>query len=478
MISKLRKSDLQQAILLAFDQCRRNTLALFEDMDEATFRCQIHPDFSPVGWHLGHIAYTESLWLLERSAGNSCLFPQYRKFFAADGLPKSQRVQLPKLEEIYYYLDTVRKQVLDYLEVADLNQQEPLWRFLLQHESQHCETIAFLLELAKSQESIVNGQESRVNGQESIVNGQESIVKSQESIVKSQESIVNGQESIVKSQESIVNGQESIVNGHPHSSDSFIEIPAGEFEMGSNSIDALDNERPIHQVYLDTYHIDRYPVTCEQYRAFMEAGGYENPRWWSKAGWEWLQIEHVLEPLYWHDVISADNHPVCGVSWYEAEAYCQFVGKRLPTEAEWEKAVSWDADMNCRRIYPWGDKEPTPQHCNCVDLTSPQKNRFINTTPVDAYPEGQSAYGLYDALGNVWEWTASWFDGYDGFQMYPYVGYSQVYFDEEHRVLKGGSSATTPFALRSSFRNWYHPSVRQIFAGFRCVWVPISANFR
>jgi gamma-glutamyl hercynylcysteine S-oxide synthase len=429
VISKLRKSNLKQAILLAFYQCRRNTLALFEDMDEATFRCQVHPDFSPVGWHLGHIAYTESLWLLERSAGTSCLFPQYRKFFAADGLPKSQRIQLPKLEEIYYYLDTVRKQVLDYLEVADLNQQEPLWRFLLQHESQHCETIAFLLELAKSQESRVNGQES-------------------------------------------------IVNGHPHSSDSFIEIPAGEFEMGSNSIDALDNERPAHQVYLDTYHIDRYPVTCEQYRAFMEAGGYENPRWWSKAGWEWLQIEQVREPLYWHDVLSADNHPVCGVSWYEAEAYCQFVGKRLPTEAEWEKAVSWNADMNCRRIYPWGDKEPTPQHCNCVDLTSPQKNRFINTTPVDAYPEGQSAYGLYDTLGNVWEWTASWFDGYDGFEMYPYVGYSQVYFDQQHRVLKGGSSATTPFALRSSFRNWYHPSVRQIFAGFRCVWVPIPANFR
>ncbi|MBD0263675.1 MAG: ergothioneine biosynthesis protein EgtB [Tolypothrix sp. Co-bin9] len=424
MISKLRKSNLQQAISLAFYQCRRNTLALFADMDEATFCHQVHPDFSPVGWHLGHIAYTESLWLLERSAGNRCLFPQYRKFFAADGLPKSQRVQLPNLEEIYYYLDTVRKKVLDYLEVADLNQQQRLWRFLLQHESQHCETIAFLLELAKS--------------------------------------------------------QKSKVNSHPHSppsplislspSPSVIKIPAGEFEIGSNAIDALDNERPAHKVYLDTYYIDRYPVTCGQYRAFIEAGGYENPAFWSKAGWEWLQIEQVGEPLYWHNVLSADNQPVCGVSWYEAEAYCQFVGKRLPTEAEWEKAVSWDADMNCPRIYPWGDEEPTPQHCNCVDVASLQKNPLtINTTAVDAYPQGQSAYGLYDALGNVWEWTASWFDGYDGFEMYPYVGYSQVYFDQQHRVLKGGSWATNPFALRSSFRNWYHPGVRQIFAGFRCV---------
>ena len=436
MISKLRKSNLQQAISLAFYQCRRNTVALFEDMDEATFRHQVHPDFSPVGWHLGHIAYTESLWLLERSAGNACLFPQYRKFFAADGLPKSQRVQLPNLEEIYYYLDAVRKKVLDYLEVADLHQQERLWRFLLQHESQHCETIAFLLELAKSQESIVNSQK-------------------------------------LFSSSSPPSPHPPIPPSPPlplsPSPPALIKIPAGEFEMGSNAIDALDNERPAHKVYLDTYHIDRYPVTCGEYRAFMEAGGYENPGFWSKAGWEWLQIEQVGEPLYWHNVLSADNHPVCGVSWYEAEAYCRFVGKRLPTEAEWEKAVSWDADMNCRRIYPWGDEEPTRQHCNCVDVTSPQKNRLtINTTPVDAYPQGQSAYGLYDTLGNVWEWTASWFDGYDGFEMYPYVGYSQVYFDQQHRVLKGGSWATNPFALRSSFRNWYHPGVRQIFAGFRC----------
>ncbi|GAX41064.1 hypothetical protein NIES4075_20320 [Tolypothrix sp. NIES-4075] len=447
MISKLRKSNLQQAISLAFYQCRANTLALFEDMDEATFRCQVHPDFSPVGWHLGHIAYTESLWLLERSAGNACLFPQYRKFFAADGLPKSQRVQLPNLEEIYDYLDTVRKQVLDYLEVADLHQQERLCRFLLQHESQHCETIAFLLELAKRNGQVGQGDSLETKGQ-------------------------GGQKEQFFSPHFT---QPHFVGTHvppiPPSS-SLVKIPAGEFEMGSNSIDALDNERPAHKVYLDTYYIDRYPVTCGQYRVFMEAGGYENPLWWSKAGWEWLQIEQVGEPLYWHDVLSADNHSVCGVSWYEAEAYCRFVGKRLPTEAEWEKAVSWNADMNRRRIYPWGDEEPTPQHCNCVDVASPQKNRLtINTTPVDAYPQGQSAYGLYDALGNVWEWTASWFDGYDGFEMYPYVGYSQVYFDQQHRVLKGGSWATSPFALRSSFRNWYHPGVRQIFAGFRCALV-------
>ncbi|QMS92419.1 ergothioneine biosynthesis protein EgtB [Nostoc edaphicum CCNP1411] len=423
MRSNLSKSSVKEVIFQAFYECRLQTFALFQDMDEATFCSQPHPDFSPVGWHLGHIAYIESLWLLERSAGSPCLFPQYRKLFAADGLPKSERVHLPNLEEIRYYLDTVREKVLEYLEVADIEQQERLWHFLIQHESQHCEIISFVLELNKRQDA------------------------------------------------------EVVALHIPTSCTPFtemIQIPAGEFEQGSDSIDALDNERPAHRVYLDTYLIDRYPVTCGQYREFIKAGGYQNPQWWSEDGWQWLQVESVIQPLYWcSDAYSSklrsyDNHPVCGVSWYEAEAYSRFVGKRLPTEAEWEKAVSWDAQTNSRCTYPWGDEKPTAQHCNCVGVARGRHRLIGKTTAVNAHPAGQSTYGLYDTLGNVWEWTDSWFDGYNGFQSYPYTGYSQVYFDHQHRVLKGGSWATRSWALRSSFRNWYHPGVRQLFAGFRC----------
>ena len=440
MISKLSKYSVEEAIFQAFDECRFKTLALFEGIDEATFCSQPHPDFSPVGWHLGHIAYTESLWLLERSASKPCLFPEYRKLFAADGLPKSERVLLPNLEEIRYYLDTVREKVLEYFKVADIDQQQRLCRFLIQHESQHCEIISFVLELVETR-LIASVQEPRVETR-----------------------------LIASLQEPEVIIPPHLPSPHSTAFTEMIPIPAGEFEQGSDSSDALDNERPVHRVYLDSYWIDRYPVTCRQYRAFMEAGGYQNPRWWSEVGWQWLQTEQVQQPLYWcnDDAYGGklrlwDNHPVCGVSWYEAEAYCQFVGKRLPTEAEWEKAASWDANANRRRTYPWGDEEPTAQseNCNCDRLIG-------KTTPVDTYPAGQSAYGLYDTLGNVWEWTASWFAGYDGFQSYPYIGYSQVYFDQQHRVLKGGSWATRSWVLRSSFRNWYHPGVRQIFAGFRC----------
>ena len=431
MISELSKSSFKQTIFQAFTQCRTKTLTLFEGMDEVTFCHQAHPDFSPVGWHLGHIAYTESLWLLERTAGLPCMFPQYRRLFAADGLPKCDRVKLPKLEEICYYLNTVREKVFDYLEVADLETEAPLWRFLLQHESQHSEIMCFVLEMCKLEDKEI-GKCGKYNSKFSP-----------------------------SPHHPISPSPHLPIPPSPHPLEGMIQIPAGEFEIGNDSPHALDNERPAHRVYLDTYYIDRFPVTCGQYRAFMAAGGYENPQWWSKEGWEWLQTGKITQPLYWHEDLTWDNHPVCGVSYYEAEAYAKFVDKRLPTEAEWEKAASWDAKTNQRCTYAWGDAQPTPEHCN-------HDQKMGKTTPVNAYPAGQSPYGLYDTLGNVWEWTATWFDGYKGFQYYPYIGYSQVYFDRQHRVLKGGSWATRPWALRSSFRNWYHPGVQQVLAGFRC----------
>ncbi|MBD1828905.1 ergothioneine biosynthesis protein EgtB [Microcoleus vaginatus GB1-A2] len=416
MISKSIQSC-REAIYRDLQQCRRGTFKLFTDIDYDTFCRQAHPDFSPVGWHLGHIAYTEDLWLLQRCAGLEPVFPEYHRLFAADILPKKQRVFLPTLPEVGLYLDAVRKKVLDYLEVAPIDEQERLWRFIIQHESQHCETVAFVLQMQKK-----NEEEGRGKKEE---------------------------------------GRLITESRLPITDSPAIEIPGGEFYMGSDAAEALDNERSRHLFYLEAYSIDRYPVTCRQYRDFMESGGYQNPDWWSGDGWKWLQSTKVDRPLYWSDNPAFNNHPVCGVSWYEAEAYCNFTGKRLPSEAEWEKAATWDATNQTYRIYPWGEEPPNGSLCN-------HGNNIANTSPVDAFPKGASAIGCCDMLGNVWEWTASTFDAYPGFESYPYRGYSQVYFDGEHRVLKGGSWATFPQALRSSFRNWYYPGVRQIISGFRC----------
>ena len=429
----------REAIYRDLQQCRCGTCKLFTGIDYDTFCRQAHPDFSPVGWHLGHIAYTEDLWLLQRCAGLKPVFPEYHQLFAADILPKKQRVFLPMLPEVELYLDAVRKKVLDYLEVAPIEEQERLWRFIIQHESQHCETVAFVLQMQRNKEGRHHTDldtDTRINSLQ--------------------------QRGIKQQKFPMPNAQCPMPNYQLPITDSpAIEIPGGEFYMGSDAAEALDNERSRHLCYLEAYSIDRYPVTCGQYRDFLESGGYQNPDWWSADGWKWLQSAKVDRPLYWSENPAFNNHPVCGVSWYEAEAYCNFTGKRLPSEAEWEKAASWDATNQTNRIYPWGEEQPNGSLCN-------HGNNIANTSPVEAFPKGASASGCCDMLGNVWEWTASTFDAYPGFESYPYRGYSQVYFDGEHRVLKGGSWATFPQALRSSFRNWYYPGVRQIIAGFRC----------
>jgi ergothioneine biosynthesis protein EgtB len=241
-----------------------------------------------------------------------------------------------------------------------------------------------------------------------------------------------------------------------------ITIPSGEFILGSAAIMAQDNESPTSLIYLDSYAIDKYPVTCEEYQEFIALGGYDHPQYWSEEGWYWKESNSITQPLYWDESRIKLYHPVYGVSYYEAEAYARFVGKRLPTELEWEKAASWHPGEQKKYYYPWGDHLPNISYCN-------HNLNVGGTTPVNAYPGGKSPFGCYDLLGNVWEWTASDFAGYSGFESYPYPGYSQAYFDNKHRVLRGGSWATRSWALRTTFRNWYYPEIRQVLAGFRCV---------
>ena len=420
-------SSRRKLISQALHQCRQKTLDLLTEIDTTTFVKQAHPDFSPIGWHFGHIAFTEAYWILEYLQSRSPLFSQYQSLFAADGLPKAERQNLPSLGFIKDYLAVVRNEVNEYLKIAPLETEERLWWWLIQHESQHNEIITFIEQLHLRHQNLTSGAID----------------------FSSAEFELNVASLEQKPGQNIPN------------LDKMVKVEAGEFIMGSDAIYAQDNERSAHKLYLDTYWIDPYPVTCQQYREFILAGGYQNQHYWSEIGWQWLQTNPVSHPVYWSNSPEWDNHPVCGVSYYEAYAYAKFVGKRLPTEAEWAKAAGdRDRDLDNQSINSI-ETFPEPLCCN--------HDRLIgHTTPVNAYPANQSQYGCYDMLGNVWEWTASWFVGYKGFENYPYVGYSQAYFDLQHRVLRGGSWATRTWVLRASFRNWYNPWVREILAGFRC----------
>ncbi|MEY2985347.1 MAG: hypothetical protein RLZZ568_1964 [Cyanobacteriota bacterium] len=403
-------ADLKQAM----GDCRGETLRVMQCIPTDLFCQQIHPEFSPIGWHFGHIAFTEALWLLPVELQGNFNLPAYQTLFRADGLPKEQRCHLPTQESIQGYLHQVRAAVFEQLDQGEANLSARLGYWLLQHETQHAETIAFLSHLAGIE---IGAKPYSVQQQSKAIAPQ------------------------------------------------MIEIPAGGFWQGSDEILAQDNERPAHWVELDAFWLDQYPVTWGQYQQFMNQGGYETPEYWTAAGWQWREKHQITQPLHWSRLATnsnLENHPVYGVSAYEAEAYAKFVGKRLPTEAEWEKAACWSLSK--------GDQENVNERfCNCNAY-------FGQTTPVNHYADlaetrhadRQNPLTCQDLLGNVWEWTATTFAPYDKFQPYPYAGYSQAYFDGEHRVLRGGSWATRPWGLRPSFRNWYHPWVRQILVGFRC----------
>ena len=252
-------------------------------------------------------------------------------------------------------------------------------------------------------------------------------------------------------------------------------VPAGPFEMGT-SIEpwALDNERPAHRVDLPAFRIDTFPVSNADYAAFAEAGGYDDPRWWTAAGWDHRQRAGLTAPAGWtrdgerwwrrrfgRDEPVPANEPVQHVTWFEADAYARWSGARLPTEAEWEKAARWDPATGRSRRYPWGDDGPTPERANLGGA-------HLGPAERGAYPAGASPLGVHQLVGDVWEWCAGAFRGYPGFQPYPYREYSEVFFGDGYRMLRGGSWATDAAACRGTFRNWDLPIRRQIFTGFRC----------
>jgi iron(II)-dependent oxidoreductase len=251
-------------------------------------------------------------------------------------------------------------------------------------------------------------------------------------------------------------------------------IPGGPFTMGtSTEAWALDNERPAHTVTLPPFYLDTTPVTNAAYQEFLADGGYDEPRWWSPAGWEHRQRASLTAPLYWRREGSdwvrtrfgvtepvPPAEPVMHVSWYEAAAYAAWAGRRLPAEAEWEKAARHDPATGRSRRFPWGDEDPTLDRANLGQ-------HYLQPAPAGSYPRGASPAGVRQLIGDVWEWTSSDFLPYPGFTAWPYKEYSEVFFGSEYKTLRGGSFGVAPVACRGTFRNWDYPIRRQIFAGFR-----------
>jgi gamma-glutamyl hercynylcysteine S-oxide synthase len=348
----------------ALRDVRLGTLALVAHLDDATLEHAHSPLMSPLVWDLAHIAAYEDLWLAHRHAGLGLLRPELAELYDAFETPRSVRGDIEQLNapEARAYLEEVRERVVAAIDRDGVG-DGVLFELVLRHELQHTETMRQAMAIAGI-----------------------------------------------------------LPPGEPHlralsDADGWIELPGGPFPRGAHPQGfAYDNERPRHTARTAAFQIARQPVSNASWLHFSEGGGYERREWWTDEGWAWKQEYDITH----HPSVAAGDSraPVCHVSWFEADAFARAHDARLPTEAEWEKAATWDQQA-------------------------------------------------LEGIGQVWEWTSSCFDGYPGFVAHPYREYSEVFFGEDYLVLRGGSWATSPRVASATFRNWDFPQRRQIFAGVR-----------
>ena len=256
-----------------------------------------------------------------------------------------------------------------------------------------------------------------------------------------------------------------------------IVVPAGRATLGARPGEipfGWDNEFPSHVVDVPAFEIDMHKVTNEQFVDFVDAGGYRQSEWWTPEAFDWVRHESIEHPRFWavrngawkwrgmfQEIDLPPAWPVY-VSQAEAAAYARWKGLRLPTEAEYHRAAFGEPSGQ-ERQYPWGDAAPDASR-GLFDFAS------WNPVAIGRHPAGQSAWGLHDLMGNGWEWTCTTFAPFDGFRpMASYPEYSADFFDGQHLVMKGASSATAAELLRRSFRNWFRPNYPYVYATFRCV---------
>jgi len=414
---------------------RARTLELIEPLTDEQLLRQHTPIMSPIVWDLGHIANYEEQWSIRALDPRAPIDQDLDRMYdpVANPRPTRNRLPLPDRERVLAYMQQVRLRTRRQLAQVTFDPTDPLlvdgyvYKMIAQHEAQHTETVLQTIQLI---DGLVYEPSRRREPAAAIVS--------------------------------------------PDAE--YAVIPAGPFVMGTDDRTiAYDNERPAHLVELPRYRIDLAPVTNAQYLAFMLDGGYRRRELWGDDGWRWLAESAVWHPAQWRvepDGTWAElsfgrlaplvsDRPVVHVSWYEADAYARWAGKRLPTEAEWEKAAAWDLETRVARRYPWGDAPPTDDHANL-------DQRSFGPAAIGAFPRGRSFFGCHQMIGDVWEWTASDFAPYRGFSAFPYREYSEVHFGRGYKVLRGGSWATAPIAVRTTFRNWDLPQRRQVFAGLRC----------
>jgi len=400
---------------------RRRTRLLTRDLEGPQLFGPKLSIVNPVLWELGHVAWFQERWCLRLRADESL---SESLLEGADALYDSATVEhdtrwdlpLPRLSATLEYQDRVLERVLARLESEPDNQWFLYFvQLVLFHEDMHAEAFHYTRQTLGYVDPL-----ERNNAGKGALDGD-------------------------------------------------VEMPGREFPLGAarNSGFHFDNEKWAHRVELKPFRIARVPVTNAKFLEFVRDGGYRRRDLWSAEGWDWKG--EVRAPRYWverdgewrerrfdEEVRLDGDLPVVHVNWHEANAYCRYAGRRLPSEAEWEMAASFSRESGKRR-YPWGDTADDGVRANL---------NGSGRAPVGAFAAGDSSSGCRQMLGNVWEWTSSPFDPYPGFVRDPYIEYSEPWFGT-HKVLRGGSFATPARLISNTWRNFYRPERVDIFAGFR-----------
>jgi gamma-glutamyl hercynylcysteine S-oxide synthase len=427
---------------------------LVAPLDDEAMHRQFDRIMSPLVWDVGHVGNFEELWLLREVAGRPAHDQRLDRVYNPFENPRWVRADLEILRrgEADAYIAEVRAEALEVLRTVELGPERPLladgyvYRMIVQHEAQHQETMLQTLELRGEDGGAAGPSGSRVSAASNLY--------------------------------APTAARQLAAIPRPVDDTERVVVDGGPFRMGTDDrTSAYDNERPSHTVEVDGFAIDRFPVTVRRYAAFVADGGYTRQELWSEDGRAWLEETGERAPQGWvpdgaggwlvrrfgHPEPLDPREPVQHVCFFEADAFARWSGARLPTEAEWEKSARWDPAEGRARTYPWGEAPPGPDRANLDQVA-------FGPAPVGSFPSGASAYGVEQLLGDVYEWTSSPFTGYPGYSTFPYPEYSEVFFDDDYKVLRGASWATAGWVARASFRNWDHPKRRQIFAGIRLVW--------
>jgi iron(II)-dependent oxidoreductase len=385
------------------------------------------PIINPLLWEIGHVAWFQEKWVLRRN-GQRSIRADADSLYDSAAVAHDTRwdLPLPSRAETIAYLLAVGDRVLDQLAPTEPKPEDVYFILLsMFHEDMHAEAFTYTRQTLGYSAPRIAGQYA-------------------------------------------AHGTEA----GPLPGDVRVEVPGGKFGLGARPDEAFvfDNEKWEHLVDVAPFDIARAPVTQAEFAEFVDDSGYNRREFWDNDGWGWRQATGAEHPVYWRRegqwlrrnfdcwVALEPNRPVMHVNWYEANAYCRWAGRRLPTEPEWEASAA-AAPSGPKGRFPWGAEPPDSARANLDG----QASGFVD---VGACPDGDSASGCRQMIGNVWEWTASDFLPYPGFVVDPYKEYSAPWFGS-HKVLRGGCWATRSRLLRNTWRNFYRPDRRDVIAGFR-----------